>query len=169
LERYTGFYRNERTRSAARLVVSAGRLRFMGMPLTPLRDGSFTIPGARFHFESGSGGKPAAMSIATDDGDVARFVFVAEKPWAPTTAELAALEGRYFTDEIGVTYTAKVVNDTLTLSPRPGVVTKLAPAWTDAFDMGQATAWFSRDTKGRITALHLSESRMWDLVLPKVR
>jgi hypothetical protein len=48
------------------------------------------------------------------------------------------------------------------------VVTKVAPAWPDAFDMGQATAWFSRDAKGRIAGLHLSESRMWDLVLPRV-
>jgi len=170
LKRYTGFYRNDRTRGAARLVVSGGRLRFMGMPLTPLRDGSFTAAGARFRFENGAGGdKPAAMTIATDDGDLARFAFVADRPWVPTAAELAALEGSYRSDEIGVTYTVKVVNDTLTLSPRAGVVTKLAPAWADAFDMGQATAWFSRDEKGRITALHLSESRMWDLVLPKIR
>lgn len=169
LAKYTGFYRNERTHAAARLVVSGGRLRFMGIPLTPLRDGSFTGANARFRFENGSGPRPAAMIITTDDGDMARFGFVTAQAWAPTVAQLAGLEGRYFTDEIGVTYTAKVVNDTLTLSPRAGVITKLAPAWTDAFDMGQATVWFSRDSKGRVTAMHFSESRMWDLVLPRVR
>jgi hypothetical protein len=27
--------------------------------------------------------------------------------------------------------------------------------------------WFTRDAKGRVTALHIGGGRMWDLVVPR--
>jgi len=169
LARYAGVYRDARTHEPAAVRFERGALRFDGRELKPLRGGSFAAGSALLRFETGTDGKTAAALIAQADGDTLRFAHVADKTWAPTLQQLAGLEGSYRSDEVGVTYTAKVVNDTLTLSPRAGVVTKLSPTDADGFDMGQASAWFSRDGKGRVTALHLSESRMWDLVLPRVR
>ena len=79
-----------------------------------------------------------------------------------------ALEGRYHSDEIGATYVVKVVGDSLTLAGRPGSTRSLLPAYRDAFTRGGSTIRFARDRAGRVTAMHVSEARMWDLVLQRV-
>jgi hypothetical protein len=168
LARHTGVYRDERTHGSAAVRFERGAIRFDGRELKPLRGGTFAAGGARLRFEAGTDGKTAAALIAQADGDTLRFVYEADKAWAPTAPQLAGFEGNYRSDEVGVTYTAKVVNDTLTLSPRAGVVTKLTPTYADAFD-GDAAVWFTRDGKGRVTAMHFGQGRMWDLVLPRVR
>jgi hypothetical protein len=62
----------------------------------------------------------------------------------------------------------KLVGDSLSYSPRPGVTRTLRPTYPDAFARGGASVWFSRDRGGRVAAMHLSEGRMWDLVMPRV-
>ena len=145
-----------------------GALRFDGRELKPLRGGSFAAGSALLRFETGADGKTAAALIAQADGDTLRFAYVADKAWAPTAPQLAVFEGNYRSDEVGVTYTVKVVNDTLTLSPRTGVVQRLTPTYADAFD-GDGAVWFTRDGKQRVTAMHFGQGRMWDLVLPRER
>jgi CubicO group peptidase (beta-lactamase class C family) len=163
LVRYFGIYRNDRTRSTNEVNADvAARLR--AMP-----DGSYWMPnGARWRFEASPAGKPVAVRIVDADGDTLRYTFVSEKPWSPTVQELRAFEGSYRSDEVGVTYVVKVVGDSLTMSLRPGRVRTLRPTVADAFSSGGTSVWFSRDARRGITAMHFSDSRMWDLVLGRV-
>ena len=86
----------------------------------------------------------------------------------PSAAELAALGGRYRNDEIGVTFSVTVDGDQLTVSPRHGVRTVLRPTWRDAFEGNGESVWFTRDRKGRVTAMHFGASRVWDFVSVRV-
>jgi hypothetical protein len=116
----------------------------------------------------GPAGRPLGLRIAQPDGDTIRFSYGAETPWSPAPADLAAFAGRYRSDEIGTTYLLQVKGDSLTLSPRAGQVFALRPYLPDEFVFRGRTIWFGRDRRGRVTTLHLSESRMWDLVFARV-
>jgi CubicO group peptidase (beta-lactamase class C family) len=159
---HAGIYRSDRTRVLMQILpAQAAQLR-------ALPNGWFREPNdARFRVEMANG-KPAALFRATGDGDTTRFSWVAPQFWTPTTADLKAFEGTYRSDEAPATYVVKVVGDTLTYSVRPGVTTKLRPTVTDAFARGANAVWFSRDRGGRVTAMHFSEARMWDLVLARL-
>lgn len=162
--RYAGIYRHERTH---------GPLEVRPEPperARALPGGWYWMPnGSRWKFQSGPDGNPAVLRIAQPDGDTVTYRYVAPRPWAPRAADLAAFAGRYRSDEIGVTYEVRVEKDSLTLTARPGVVLSLRPAYPDAFTVRGSTVWFTRDRSGRVAAMHVSESRVWDLVFQKVR
>ncbi|MEX2157626.1 MAG: hypothetical protein WD773_12405 [Gemmatimonadales bacterium] len=67
-----------------------------------------------------------------------------------------------------MTYRVGLAGDTLTVSPRPGAVRKFRPIYPDAFS-GDGVVWFERDRRGQVIALHFGQSRVWDLVVPRVR
>ena len=52
---------------------------------------------------------------------------------------------------------------------RVGSVITLRPTYPDGFAGRGVAVWFTRDRGGRVTAMHLSESRVWDLVVPRAR
>lgn len=164
--RYLGVYRNERTHAS--LVVAAGAAdRFRALP-----DGWFWLGNnTRWYFELGPTGTPLRLRIAQPGGDTVHYSYVGEKFWRPTGQQLMAFEGEYRSDELGATYQVKVVGDSLRLSTRPAVTITLWPTYTDAFarGTGSSAVWFTRDRGGRVDAMHFGESRMWDLLLPRVR
>jgi CubicO group peptidase (beta-lactamase class C family) len=164
LIRAAGVYRNDRTGTA--LVVSAS----MAPRLRALPSGwLWTSGGATWHIEPGTGGTPAGLRVAQADGDTVAFTFVSAQVWQPTARELTALEGRYRSDELDVTYQVKAAGDTLTVSPRAGLVERLRPTYPDGFEGAGTAVWFTRDRSGRVSAMHFGESRMWDLVLARQR
>jgi CubicO group peptidase (beta-lactamase class C family) len=163
---YFGIYRSDRMHLALQVSprLSAG---FRRLP-----DGWFRgSNGYRWHFDMGPGEKPTGLLMVLTDGDTLSYAYVAERRWAPTREQLRAFEGSYPSEEIGVTYRVKVVGDSLTLSPHPASVQVLRPSYPDGFSTsgGAGAAWFTRDRRGRVNALHLSDSRMWDLVVPRAR
>jgi CubicO group peptidase (beta-lactamase class C family) len=162
--RYAGVYRNDRY--GAPLVVGAS----MAARLRALPGGWFwNANGTRWFFDAGPGGRPVALRVAQPDGDTVRFSYVAERSWTPTREELQAFEGTYHSDEVGATYTVKIVGDTLTLSPRAGMVIPLRPIYPDAFGVRGGVVRFTRDRRGAVTVMHSSDSRVWGLVVPRVR
>jgi CubicO group peptidase (beta-lactamase class C family) len=162
--RYAGLYRNERTHAPLE-VRSDPPERARALP-----GGWYWMPNeSRWNFESGSQGSPAVLRIAQPDGDTLTYRYVSSRLWAPSARELAAFTGSYRSEEIGVTYEARLVGDTLTLNARPGVVLYLRPAYPGAFTVQGSTVWFTRDRAGRATAMHVSESRVWDLVFQRLR
>lgn len=165
LARYAGLYRNERTHAV--LNVSSRTL----ARLRALPDGWYWSPqgGTHLHFDAGPGGSPLGLRIAQSDGDTVRFAFAAAKAWAPTPEQMKALEGRYRSDELGVTFDVRLRDDSLTVSSLPGRFMTLRPTYPDAFEARGTAIWFTRDRRGRVTAAHLGESRMWDLVLIRER
>ncbi len=162
--RYQGIYRNTRVHTPL-AVVPAAAARFRA-----LSNGWFWLGnGTRWHFDTGPDGKPTELRIAQPDGDTTRYRYVAEKFWSPGPEQLRAFEGAYASDELGVTYHVRLVGDSLTLAPRVGSVLTMQPAYEDGFTARAATVWFTRDRRGRVTTMHLSESRLWDLVVPRAR
>ena len=162
-----GYYRDTRTNTTVQLDTAKGQLlRVGGAVLIPLRDGTYAMGTARVRFTTATTGAPSAMHQPTADGDTVTYTFMADRAWTPTVAELTALAGRYRSEEIGVTFTVAVAasGSTLTLSPRVGVVDTLTATYRDAFAMSGGSAWFTRDAKGRVTALHFGSARAWDFV-----
>ncbi len=167
--RLRGIYRDTRTNTTMRLDTVRGQLqRVGGAVLRPLRDGSYQMGATRVRFTRSSDGRPESMRQPTADGDTVVFAYVAESVWVPTAAELASLAGRYRSDEIGATYTVAVANGKLTVSPRVGAVDTLTPTYRDAFAAGGSSAWFTRDARGRVTAMHFGSARAWDFVSVRV-
>jgi CubicO group peptidase (beta-lactamase class C family) len=157
LAKYHGMYRSERTYASLELANElVARMRLMP-------DGSYQVGNARWLFDA-----QKRLRMAGSDGDTVSYVYVGQR-WSPTAQQLKDFEGMYRTDEVGVTYTVKLAGDTLTISTRPGVTSRLRPSYTDAFTRGGGAVWFSRDRAGKITAMHFSEARMWDLVIPRVK
>lgn len=166
LSRFVGVYRNART-YAPLAVTNESVARFLALP-----DGSLWLQnGTRWRFVPGPAGGPGSLRIVQPDGDTVTYSYVGEKFWSPTRQQLQAFEGAYRSDEVGATYQVRIVGDSLTMSTRPGVTITLRPAYPDGFARGGGgnAVWFSRDRSGRVTAMHFSEGRMWDLVVPRVR
>lgn len=160
--RLLGVYRNDRTHAPLE-VTNASRSGFRSLP-----DGTLWLRnGTRWRFEPSADGKPARIRIAQPDGDTVPYTRVAERYWQPTPEQLQRFEGNYTSDELGVTYQVRAAGDSLTVSPRAGIVIALRPTYPDGFSLRGSAAWFSRDGEGRVAALHLSEGRLWDLVLPR--
>ncbi|NUQ12841.1 MAG: tripartite tricarboxylate transporter permease, partial [Gemmatimonadaceae bacterium] len=119
--------------------------------------------------ESGArGGPPAALRLAQGQ-DTVEFLRVGAAAWSPAVSELSAFIGRYTSPEIRATWAATVENGRLVLSVRRGRSLLLTPVYQDAFAAGGlGTVWFSRDGAGRVTAMHISSARMWNLTLPRL-
>jgi len=163
--RFLGVYRNTRT-SAPLVVTQRMRERFRALP-----DGSFwsSRGGIRWLFDVAANGTPSGIRVLQSDGDTLAYAFVAHDLWNPTPQQLAEFTGRYRSEELGMTYEVALVRDTLTVIARPGSTLQLAPAFSDGFESGGSTVWFTRDRRGRVVAMHAGESRMWDLVIPRLR
>ena len=157
VEPFFGVYRNERNAGALLLTAAAAR-QFRAMA-----DGTLRMPnGTRWRFVRD--GDRVRLLVIQPDMDTVRYVRVASAPWQPTAAELRAFEGDYRNDEVGTTYRIRVVGDSLRATGRPGATVTLTPRYPDAFARGGSTAWFERDRRGRIVAMHIGEARLWDLV-----
>lgn len=137
-----------------------------GAGLRALRDGTYLLGNTRLAFEPGPDGVPRGLRTLQADGDTIAFAFVSATPWTPTSAELASFVGRYRSDETNTTYVARVEEGRLVLRLRSAVQRELTPLYRDAFAGagGLGTVWFTRDSRGRVTEMHLGSSRMWDLV-----
>jgi hypothetical protein len=167
--RLRGIYRDTRTNTTFQLDTVRGQLqRVNAGVLRPLRDGTYQAGGARVRFTLASNGRPESMRQPTADGDTLVFNYVAESVWVPTAAELASLAGTYRNDEIGATYTVAVANGKLTVSPRVGAGETLTPTYRDNFSSGGSSAWFTRDAKGKVTAMHFGSARAWDFASVRV-
>ncbi|MGH7679741.1 MAG: serine hydrolase domain-containing protein [Gemmatimonadaceae bacterium] len=158
-----GIYRNDRTRSTIEMDDAvAPRVR-------SLPDGSYLIAAQRWVFDVGSDGTPRRASAISSDGDTVSYTHVGRTRWTPSRQQLMAFEGEYRSDEVGATYRIALEGDSLTHRLRPGLKRSLRPTHTDAFTLGGAAIWFSRDRGGKVVAMHISEGRMWDLVIPRLR
>lgn len=166
--RYNGVYRNERTHQPFDI---PGPRRVM-QGLRALPNGWYWRPnGSTWHFDVGANGVPTELRMALSDGDTVHYAYEGAAPWSPTPKDLAAFVGHYRSDELEVTYDVAVKHDTLTIATvtRPAVVHTLRPTYRNGFAMRGAAVWFTRDRHGRVTALHFGASRLWDLVVPRVR
>ena len=95
---------------------------------------------------------------------------VAESPWTPTAAELAAFAGEWRSDEAEASFTFAVESGVAVLKQRPATREPLRPLYRDHFGPAQGggpVVWFTRDSKGALT-MHLGASRMRDMPFTRV-
>jgi CubicO group peptidase (beta-lactamase class C family) len=82
----------------------------------------------------------------------------------PSAADLAALAGKYVSDEIDTVFDVEPDGTALVIKRRPDARIPLTPIYKDAFtapDLGLVR--FRRDGAGRVTALSVVQDRIWDL------
>ncbi|MEZ5289610.1 MAG: serine hydrolase domain-containing protein [Vicinamibacterales bacterium] len=150
------------------------RSRLDGRPVAIVRDGaSVRIErGPVLHAQSATRFQTASGQTWTFDGhghvrssdryDVVDYDRV--PPAAPSAAALAALAGRYTSDEIETTLGVVVEGGTLVVTRRPDTRLPLTPAYADAFTApGLGLVIVRRDAAGAVTALSVVQDRVWDL------
>jgi hypothetical protein len=80
-----------------------------------------------------------------------------------TPANLSAFAGVYASDEAETALRVVLENGNLVIHRRPDASFTLKPTYADAFDSPLGSVHFLRDATGKIVALSLAGSRVWDL------
>jgi CubicO group peptidase (beta-lactamase class C family) len=165
---WRGVYEDSRWRAITRVDTANGVLRANGAPVRMLRGDMLQVAGQRVRpTQSAAGGR--TLRGVTSDGDSTVLTWRAAPGWTPTAAELAVYVGRFRSDEVENTVRILVKNGQLALSTREGDEDLLTPTYRDHFEAGGNVVWFGRDSRGRLSTLHLGESRMWDMVLTRLK
>lgn len=108
---------------------------------------------------------PAAAGKLVEDYEGDRETFTRVDGYAPSAADLGAVVGRYHSDEADATWVATLEKDgiRLTLTDRPEATTLLKPIYKDAFRGSHFIVRLVHAADGRVTALRLSNERVWDM------
>jgi len=150
-------------RSTEEIAAHAGMYRstVTGVPIT-VGGSRDTLRGRTWTFD-GRG------AVATDEyGTTERYDRVTAAH--PSPQDLAAYTGSYVSDEAETEFRAELKDGQLVLKHRPDTTIPLTPLYADAFEAPQlGTVIFRRDASGRITALSVSQDRVWDLRFVKVK
>jgi Beta-lactamase len=158
LAKWAGLYVDDRAGAAMTLTWRGDHLQTDdGAGLQLLPDGTFRL-----------GAAPATLlpdgRIQLDaTGDV--VTFTRAKPYAPDRAALQPILGRYHSAEAEAVFVVAFDGDRLrfTVEDRPDATGLLKPVYTDAFVGPQGIVRLVRDAGGAVTALRLSNDRVWDL------
>jgi CubicO group peptidase (beta-lactamase class C family) len=167
LQRYVGLFRSLRTGELRRIRIRADSLQLTDLatafPLEPAGVDRFRVPGlqasADVQFDSA---RPVSrrLELIYTSGDTLTFERVQEA--SPTTRELAAYAGTYWSEEVGAEYRLDVKDGALTLHRRRSEPVVLAPTYTDAFSARGVLYRFTR-TRGRVTEMLVDAGRIRSL------
>ena len=167
LKKFVGLWRNEKTHLPARFVFADGVSRWSGARLVPMGGEQFSFGANKLKFTVDKDGKPILAETSDSDGEVRRFV--PEPEWTPTPDDLASIKGEWFSEEAGATVTLAVEGDKAFLRQRPTTNLPLQPLYRDHFDVQGFVVWFTRDSSGKVTGLHVGASRMRDMPFVKLK
>jgi CubicO group peptidase (beta-lactamase class C family) len=166
LKKYVGLWRDEKTHAPTRTLIQNGALRFGGITLRPMPDGKFQGGPATYTFKMGPDGNPVAVE-GNDDGGV--FRFIAEREWKPTSAELSAVAGDWYSEEAQATLNLAIEGDKAFVVVRPVAKLPMTPLYKDHFTAQGYVFWFTRDASGKIDKMHVGTGRMRDMPFERVR
>ena len=112
---------------------------------------------------------PGRLTVRWSDQPPATYARAAR--WTPTAAELAALAGRYASEEAAAAWVLTVEAGRLVARPadRPSEAVRLTPLTKDAFTGAGLAFRIRRDPRGAPVALSLATPRVWDLRFARVR
>lgn len=176
-QRVVGLYRNPDDGSLMRISSRDGKLQWdiFGRSFTlnatgPTEFVPVKFPlNARLVAQSGTNGAVQEMKLAGDEEIAGSFQKVAE--FKPSSAEMAAFAGDYYSDELAVVYRLRVENGNLTLTgiseksgiPHTGLPLPMTmrPSIQDEFELTDlgVRADFQRDPDHQITGFDLNEGR----------
>jgi CubicO group peptidase (beta-lactamase class C family) len=139
---HPGLYRNVRDHSTVKVERTNGALTFDTWPVS-----------AKVRFVGGQ----MLVSNPTYGEDIWERV----EPWNPS--DLRPFAGVYASGEAETVLRVVVENGILAIHRRPDASFVLTPTDTDAFECSLGSIRFLRDASGKIIALSLGQSRVWDL------
>ncbi len=159
----SGVFVDRVTGGAHRLTVENGRL-LVGNPpksvaLDPLPNDRWGIDKFSFAFLTDGNG----YDFVDSNGHPRRFLRVAE----PFT-NFSEYAGAYHSDELGATYRFRVHDGALWFVPERGSESKLSPRFRDGFQFPSAMLAFTRDAKGQINGMTLSNRGVWLLPFTRI-
>jgi YD repeat-containing protein len=162
LRRFAGVYREPLTDAALRVVMNQDgkSLRIGYEAVVAIGDHGFATPDGmrKFAFDDGTAGAP--MRLRETDGRSKPRFWEAVPPFSPTSAELAAYTGAFYSEEIDTTYRLVVEDGALRARFRPAMRVTLVPVYADAFEGDGNIVRFTRDASGRITGFLVYAGRV---------
>ncbi|QSQ23172.1 beta-lactamase family protein [Pyxidicoccus parkwayensis] len=162
LSELVGTYWSPLTDAVVQLEFKDGALRQVGVPtaFVPIGNGAFR-PGESMHvwrFSKPAANAPRELSIKDAWPTTRDFIRVTEP--MPTDSALAALTGKYRSDEVDMTYTVRVADGRLAIRwPRRDEV-MLDAVGGDRFVCSLGTVTFTRAASGGVDGLTISHRRM---------
>ncbi len=164
-EKYVGLWKNERNRTASRISINNGELRFGNTPLRATSDGSLMAGASKLTFKNDTAGRPVSFD-ATANNDTIRFT--AESEWQPAASDLAAFVGDWYSDDAEATVKIIADGDNAFLQIKNSPRIALRPLYKDCFTGSGQILWFDRDASGKIVRMHIGEGRMRDMPFVRV-
>jgi CubicO group peptidase (beta-lactamase class C family) len=168
-ERWTGGWRARGPNAFTRATRVRGRLWWGGVALRPAGNGVWANASGTMRLvpQGTAGGVVSRGFLIGREQDTT----VVERTMPADTgrAALAPYAGVYRNAEIDATYVVTIDDAVLRVRLRPGRTVPLTAAYRDGFESAElGDLFFTRDTKGRVTALHVANGRMWDLMFERV-
>jgi CubicO group peptidase (beta-lactamase class C family) len=164
-----GLFFSERTGEPLRLVVERAALRVAGGPrLVPITDDRFRPTSATLTFMSQDEFELRFVSqdqIELRSMEGRTTTYRRAEPYAPTPADLAAVAGRYESDEIGSVLEVAAGDGGLRvrLAHAPARTLTFEPVAPDTFQAGMVTVRLRRDEAGTVVALGYSSPVLRDV------
>jgi hypothetical protein len=141
-----GLYRNRQEHWVIDVQDAKGLVKFNGLPAwAPVRFAGDTMI--------------MTNSVYGDD------VWDRVEAWMPnaTPKDFGAFVGTYASDEAETVLRVALEDDKLVIHRRPDASFVLKPTYEDAFGSDLAPVHFERDAAGKVIALSLGDSRVWEL------
>jgi hypothetical protein len=174
VNRQAGMFFSERTGEPLRLIANNGRLRIAGGgPLVAVSTDRFRNPRGSLSFMSQDEFELHFLSqdqfeLRSMEGKTTRYRRA--HPYVPTAADLAALAGRYESDELRAVLQMTPGKAGLMVRPNdsPAQVLEFSPVERDTFQRGMITVRFLRDKAGEVVALHFTHPALRNVRLTRV-
>jgi CubicO group peptidase (beta-lactamase class C family) len=149
-------------------------LQVSGQPkskIVPTSDSTFalTIVEASIAFHHNAEGKVDGLTLHQNGENHATRLEDAAEDWKPTTEDLDAFTGRYFSEELETFYTLALEDTTLVLHHRRLADANLTPGEKDTFSGGGFTFSFERDRNGQVIGFYAANGRTRDVRFERLR
>ena len=139
--------------------------------ILPTSDSTFALVGveASVTFHHNAAGEVDGATLTQGGQQIHATRLADDSVWKPATADLAAFEGRFFSQEIETFFTIALKNDTLVARQARLDDATLTPGAKDTFAGGGFTFSFERDRNARVIGFYLSNGRTRNVRFERVR
>jgi CubicO group peptidase (beta-lactamase class C family) len=138
--------------------------------IVPTSDSTFTLTAvdASVVFHRNEGGEVDGLTL--NQGGANHATRLEDVPaWEPTSEELAAFAGRYFSEELETFYAVALEDEALVVRHRRLDDATLTPGEADQFSGGGLSFAFERDRNGQVIGFYVANGRTRDVRFSRVR
>ncbi|MCA2992662.1 serine hydrolase domain-containing protein [Gemmatimonas sp.] len=141
--------------------------------LTPTSDTSFAVQGVQASVEFSRDAAKKVNGATLVQNGARQRASRREGPvvaaWAPSATELAAISGRFFSEELETFWDIALVNGTLVAKQRRATDVPLRVTAKDTFTGGAVTLTLERDRVGQVIGFYANVARSRDIRFARVR